>query len=69
MYPKEQTVLVLNVFNDQEIMLLLFLAIFIVIWIVVVWAYIKLIRQDNNNQCKRLQNEDTQHAIQTFEPQ
>lgn len=59
---------VLNVFTDQEIMLLPFLAIFIVIWVVMVWTYIKLIRQDNN-QCRRLQNEDTQHAIQTFEPQ
>lgn len=60
---------VLNVFTDQEIMLLLFLAMFIVIWVAMVWAYIKLIRQDINNQCKRLQNEDTKYAVQTFEPQ
>ncbi|WP_151031917.1 hypothetical protein [Cellvibrio sp. KY-GH-1] len=60
---------VLNVFTDQEITLLFFLAMIIVIWVVMVWAYIKLIRQDNDNQCKRLQNEDTQHAVQTFEPQ
>lgn len=50
-------------------MLLLFLAMFIVIWVAMVWAYIKLIRQDINNQCKRLQNEDTKYAVQTFEPQ
>ncbi|UUA74262.1 hypothetical protein [Cellvibrio sp. QJXJ] len=60
---------VLNVFTDQEITLLFFLAMIIVIWVVMVWAYIKLIRQDNSDQCKRLQSEDTKYAVQTFEPQ
>ncbi len=60
---------VLNLFTDQEITLLFFLAMIIVIWVVMVWAYIKLIRQDNSDQCKRLQNEDTKYAVQTFEPQ
>ncbi|PUA30408.1 MAG: hypothetical protein B0W54_07915 [Cellvibrio sp. 79] len=49
---------VLNVFNNQEITFLFFLAMIVIIWIVMVGAYIQLVRQDNGNPYKRLQVED-----------
>ena len=58
----------MSVLTNQETTLLFFLVVIIVIWIAMLGAYIKLVRQPNIDQGNRPQiNEDIKHAVQTVE--